>query len=152
MRQAYLIISAAASLLILNIGLPSGASAKPKKSTPESCTTKDLNTNFGSSCNDQMQQDLMNNKPYSHVLFCGGDTMLCCTVDNATNQVINCRKPAGARVMSGGTNIGATGMAGVQRRGVEGTAGADEDLGESIPVPDWVKESAAKEQAGDKTR
>ncbi|HMU55253.1 MAG TPA: hypothetical protein PKA61_09605 [Nitrospira sp.] len=152
MRRVHLIITAAAGLLVLNIGVPSGASAKPKKSTPESCTTKDLNTNFGASCNDQMQQDLMGNKPYTHVLFCGGDTMLCCTVDNSTNQVINCRKPAGARVLSGGATIGATGMAGVQRRGVEESAGANEALGESTPVPDWVKESAAKAQAGDKTR
>jgi len=152
MKHHRLILSVATGLLALNISLPSGVFAKPKKSTAGSCTTKDLNTNFGASCNDQMQQDLIGNKPYTHVLFCGGETMLCCTVDNSTDQVINCRKPAGTRVMGGsqGANVGVTGMAGVQRRGVEGSTDSDEALGESTPVPEWVKESAAKEEGGGK--
>jgi len=140
----------AISLLTLAVILPSPASAKPK-STWQSCNTKDLNTNFGASCNDQMQQDLMGNKPYTHVLFCGGETMLCCTVDNNSNQVINCRKPAGSRLMPGlqGAAVGAAGMAGVQKRGVEAsTPESDEDA--PVPptlTPEVVKEFAKKPAA-----
>lgn len=76
MKQHGLIIVAAAGALILNFASPSWVVANPQKSISESCTTKDLNTNFGASCNDQMQQDLMGNRPYTHVLCCGGDTML----------------------------------------------------------------------------
>lgn len=133
MRSDRVFLISAISLFTLAMTLPSPASAKPK-STWQSCNTKDLNTNFGASCNDQMQQDLMGNKPYTHVLFCGGETMLCCTVDNQTNQVMNCRKPAGSRVMPGmqGATLGAAGIAGVQKRGVEAsTPEADEDA----PVP-----------------
>jgi len=153
MKQHGLIIVAAVGALILNFASPSWVIAKPKKSTPESCTTKDLNTNFGASCNDQMQQDLMGNKPYTHVLFCGGDTMLCCTVDNNTNQVINCRKPAGTRVMPGmsGNTMSQAGMAEVQRRGVEETPKEEDSAGEPTPVPDWVKELAGQGDAGGKT-
>ena len=152
MKQQRLIIVAAAGVLFLNFSLPSWVVAKPRKSTPESCTTKDLNTNFGASCNDQMQQDLMGNKPYTHVLFCGGDTMLCCTVDNSTNQVINCRKPAGTRVMPGmsGNTMNQAGMAGVQRRGVEETTKGEDTAGEPTPVPDWVKALAEQGEAGGK--
>lgn len=150
MKQQSLVIAAAAGVLILNFASPSWVAAKPKKSTPESCTTQDLNTNFGASCNDQMQQDLMGNKPYTHVLFCGGDTMLCCTVDNSTNQVINCRKPAGTRVMPGmsGNAMSQAGMAGVQRRGVEEKE--EDTTGEPTPVPDWVKELATQGEGGGK--
>ena len=100
---------------------PFSASARPK-GTWQSCNTQDP-PNFGASCNDQMQQDIMGNKP-TPMSLCGGETMLCCTVDNNTNQVINCRKPAGSRVMPGlqGNTLGAAGMAGVQRRGVESKA------------------------------
>jgi hypothetical protein len=70
--------------------------------------------------------------------------MLCCTVDNQTNQVMNCRKPAGSRVMPGmkGTTLGAAGMAGIQKRGVEATA-PESDEEASVPstlTPDVVKE------------
>lgn len=74
------------SLFFLSLALPLGAIAKPKADA-NNCTTSDLNTNFGASCNDQTQQDLINNRPYTHILVCGGDTMLCCTVDNSTGRV-----------------------------------------------------------------
>jgi hypothetical protein len=137
------ITMAATGVLLLCLTVSPNAFALPKGSI-QNCTTKDLNTNFGASCNDQMQQDLLNNKPYTHVLFCGGDTMLCCTVDNATNQVINCRKPAGTRLAPQTQVLPQAGS--VLRRGVEG----EEEIGESAPVPSWVTESAMKEQAGEK--
>lgn len=151
MRQDRVFLISAISLLTLTVTLPSPASAKPK-STWQSCNTKDLNTNFGASCNDQMQQDIIGNKPYTHVLFCGGETMLCCTVDNQTNQVMNCRKPAGSRVMPGmqGTTLGAAGMAGVQRRGTDAQAPASDEES-AVPsdltadvVKELVKKPAAK--------
>ncbi len=143
MKTDQIFLIGAVSLLAMALSLPAPASAKPKSSW-QNCNTKDLNTNFGASCNDQMQQDLITNKPYTHVLFCGGDTMLCCTVDNNTNQVMNCRKPAGSRVMPGmqGNTLGAAGMAGVQRRGVEATA---QEAGEDAPVPPTLTPDVVKE-------
>lgn len=143
MRSDRVVFIGAISLLTFAVILPAPASARPK-GTWQSCNTQDLNTNFGASCNDQMQQDIMGNKPYTHVLFCGGETMLCCTVDNNTNQVINCRKPAGSRVMPGlqGNTLGAAGMAGVQRRGVESKA---QDSDEDAPVPSTLTSDVVKE-------
>lgn len=150
MRSDRVLFIGAISLLAFAVMLPAPASARPK-GTWQSCNTQDLNTNFGASCNDQMQQDIMGNKPYTHVLFCGGETMLCCTVDNNTNQVINCRKPAGSRVMPGlqGNTLGTAGMAGVQRRGTDAQAPASDEES-AIPTdltPDVVKELVKKPAA-----
>ncbi|MGC3974869.1 MAG: hypothetical protein QM771_10860 [Nitrospira sp.] len=130
-------------LLTMAVSFPSPAAARPK-GTAQSCNNNDLNTNFGASCNDQMQQDLINNKPYTHVLFCGGETTLCCTVDNQTNQVLNCRKPAGSRAMFGmqGTTLGAAGKAGIQKRGVDATAPEPD---EEAPVPSTLTPDVVKE-------
>lgn len=145
MKHAQIFTAKMLALMLTGLAVTSDASAKPK-GTPGQCSMKDLNTNFGASCNDQMQDDIMKNKPYAHVLFCGGDTMLCCTVDNKTNQVINCRKPAGARIMSGVGAIGSGGVVGLQSRGIEGKDPIDEET--PVPAdltPDVVK---AIRQAG----
>lgn len=143
MQSNRALLIGAISLLTLAVCVPAPASARPK-GTWQSCNTKDLNTNFGASCNDQMQQDIMGNKPYTHVLFCGGETMLCCTVDNNSNQVINCRKPAGSRIMPGmqGNTLGASGMAGIQSRGTEGTGAATD---EETPIPSTLTPEIVKE-------
>ncbi len=139
MNRQQIITACSLSLLVLSLALPMGALAKPKGSAKQ-CSFQELNTNFGKSCVDQAQQDLMGNKPYYHLLICGGDTMLCCTFDGNTNQVQTCRKPAGARVMPG-TNIGATGSARVQSRAIEGGDAADEEA----PVPSFLTPDVAKE-------
>lgn len=141
MKHHHVITAYSLSLLLLGLTLPTGVFAKPK-GTPGSCTTKDLNTTFGASCNDQMQDDIMKNKPYTHVLYCGGGTMLCCTVDNATGQVQTCRKPAGTRVMPDlqGTFTRPSETAGVQRRGVDDAGPADEEA----PVPSSLTPDVAK--------
>ena len=46
-------------LLVLGFAFPMETMARPKGSAAN-CNTKDLNTNFGASCNDQMQQDVIN--------------------------------------------------------------------------------------------
>ena len=120
--------------VLLGFALLSATQAKPKGSAG-SCTTKDLNTNFGGSCNAQMQQDIMQNKPYLHVLLCGGDTMLCCTVENQTNQVLNCRKPVESRVKPGLQNPQMQGS--VLSRGVEGKEAGDE----VTPIPSWLTDA-----------
>jgi hypothetical protein len=137
MKRHQVITASSLSLLVLSLALPIGALAKPKASW-QNCTTKDLNTTFGASCNDQMQQDLMGQKPYTHVLICGGDTMLCCTIDNSTGQVQTCRKPAGTRVMPGMQNP--AGMAGIKSRGTEGSDPADEEA----PIPSDLTPEIAK--------
>ncbi len=70
--------------------------------------------------------------------------MLCCTVDNNSNQVINCRKPAGSRIMPGmqGNTLGASGMAGIQSRGTEGTGAATD---EETPIPSTLTPEIVKE-------
>ncbi len=90
----------------------------------------------------------MSNKPYAHVLFCGGETMLCCTVENGSNRVINCRKPAGTRVMPGmsGAFAGASGEAAVQKRSVERGAPADEEA----PIPSSLTPDVARELLKDR--
>lgn len=150
MRQDRAFLISAVSLLTLVVMLPTPASARPK-GTWQNCNTKDLNTNFGASCINQAGQDIMGNKPYLHLLVCGGDTMLCCTVDTNTNRVISCRKPAGSRVMPGlqGNTLGAAEMAGVQRRGTDAQAPASDEES-AVPsdlTPDVVKELVQKPAA-----
>ncbi len=130
MKHAHVITVTVCALMLMGQVLATEASAKPKGSAKQ-CTTQDLNTNFGKSCNDQAQQDLMGNKPYYHLLICGGDTMLCCTFDHQTNQVQTCRKPAGARIMPGVGAVGSGGVVGLQSRGIEGKDPIDEEA----PVP-----------------
>lgn len=130
MKQAHLFTLTVLALMLMGLPLTPDASAKPK-GTWQQCTAKDLNTNFGGSCNDQMQDDIMKSHTYRHVLFCGGETMLCCTVDNNSGQVINCRKPAGTRIMPGVGATGTGGMVGLQSRGIEGK----EPIDEHAPVP-----------------
>jgi len=138
MNRQQIITACSLSLLVLSLALPMGALAKPKGSAKQ-CSFQELNTNFGKSCTDQGQQDLLGNKPYMHKLICGGDTLLCCTInDNGTVQT--CRKPAGARVTPG-MNLGTTGSAGVQSRAVEGGDAADEEA----PVPSSLTPDVAKE-------
>jgi hypothetical protein len=141
MRHTYALQLVAVGFISAALALPTSVLAKPK-GTWQSCTTADLNTNFGSSCNNQMQDDIMKGHSYTHVLFCGGETMLCCTIDNNTGAVQTCRKPAGAHIMPGtGTNPGIAGTAGVQRRGVEGGGAADEET----PVPADLTPEVGKE-------
>lgn len=82
--------------------------------------------------------------------ICGGETMLCCTIDNSTGQVQPCRKPAGTRVMPGmpGSNLGAAGTAGIHRRSVEGGDPADEEA----PIPSSLTPEVAKEILKDSKR
>lgn len=130
MKHAQIFTATMLALMLTVLAVTPDASAKPK-GTPGQCSMKDLNTNFGASCNDQMQDDIMKNRPYAHVLFCGGETMLCCTVDNVTNRVINCRKPAGTRIMPGVGAVGSGGVIGLQSRGIE----EKDQVGDEAPVP-----------------
>ena len=63
--------------------VPNSALAKPKQLV-NGCSVEQIQSNFGNSCVDQMQQDLINNRSYTHALLCNGSEMLCCTYDNAT--------------------------------------------------------------------
>jgi hypothetical protein len=59
----------ALSIAIWLFGLPLNAQAKPK-SKAFGCTTANLNTNFGSSCVSQAEQDIIRGHSYIHVLVC----------------------------------------------------------------------------------
>jgi len=136
MKKAHVIPLLLLGMTCVVLSLPSGAFALPKSSS-KNCTIKDTQTRFGASCVDQAAQDIATGKPYTHVLFCGGDTMLCCTVSESTGEVINCRKPAGSSLAQRATpQAGA-----ILSRGVEG-----EESEELTTVPDWVKEAATKGQ------
>src|SRR5262245_37976738 len=84
----------------LAVTVPHSTLARPKQLV-NGCSAEQIQSNFGNSCVDQMQQDLLNKKPYTHALLCNGSEVLCCTYDNATNQIQTCRKPAGSRLMPG---------------------------------------------------
>ena len=125
-----------ASFAFVGFFMPSGATALMNQKW-QNCTAKDLNTTFGSSCMKQADQDILNGKPYRHVLFCGSGGALCCTVDENTGQVINCRKPAGSAL-----SVQPSGQMRIAPRGVEG---AESD--ELPEVPEWVTELSKEEQS-----
>lgn len=130
------------SLLGLGLLAPLSVWAKPRKIVSNGCTAEQIQSNFGSSCVDQMEQDLMNNRSYTHVMFCNGDDRQCCTVDNSTNQVINCRRPAGSRTMTlQGTAIAPSSLGKIQTRGVEEAEAA----GEESPAPEWITEERVQQ-------
>jgi hypothetical protein len=131
----------ALGMVIGALCLPTGVYAKPKKPLANGCSMSQIQTNFGNSCVDQMEQDILSNKPYTHALLCNGGEMLCCTYDNATNQIQTCRKPAGTRLMPGMKgDIAAQGSLGIQRRGIEGSSSDNEEA----PVPTWMTEERLK--------
>ena len=132
-------------MMALMAGLtePPDAFARAKKIVNNGCTVEQLQSNFGESCGKQMEQDLINNRSYTHVMFCNGGQMTCCTVSNSTNQVLNCRRPAGSALQLPLSGTSMTGS--VMARGVEGT----EDPGEEVPTPDWITEKAVKEALAD---
>lgn len=133
------------SLAVLTglLALPTPSDSKPRKIVSNGCTMDQIQSNFGNSCVDQMEQDIIGNKPYTHALLCSGGQMLCCTYDNTTNQIQTCRKPAGSRLMPRVQgSVGVLGGAGVQRRGVEERSSADD---EEAPVPDWMTPERMKQ-------
>lgn len=139
------------SLMILAglLALPASSDAKPRKIVSNGCTVDQIQSNFGNSCVDQMEQDIIGNKPYTHALLCSGGQMVCCTYDNSTNQVQTCRRPAGSRLMPGAQgSVGMLGSTGIQRRGVEGHSPADD---EEAPVPEWMTPDRMKKLQQDIT-
>jgi hypothetical protein len=108
-------------------------SARPKRDL-YGCLPEQYQTNFSQSCTRQHEQDLVQGKPYYHILVCNGDEMLCCTRDAKTGATLTCRKPANAsRIMPDSQNMQK--FEPITSRGVEG-----EDLGEEIATPPWVTE------------
>ncbi|MGB5054690.1 MAG: hypothetical protein WBO24_09885 [Nitrospirales bacterium] len=142
MRLTRTMTIVALSFTIWVFGLPLNAQAKPKAKV-FGCTTEDLNTNFGSSCVSQAEQDIMRGHSYVHVLVCEGGQMKCCTM-SSTQQVLNCRRPAGSAALSGG--LKSLNQTQVFRRGIEG----EEEVGEETPIPSWLTESWLKEHEGEK--
>ncbi len=136
MTKSNLIVWCAFTVLIGLFALPAPSDARPKQLLSNGCNMQQIQSNFGSSCVSQMEQDIMGSKPYTHALLCNGGEMLCCTYDNGNNQILNCRRPAGSGLMSGAMgNVGISGTAGIQRRGVDAsTEAADEEA----PAPEWM--------------
>ncbi|MCW5784332.1 MAG: hypothetical protein KIT39_13555 [Nitrospirales bacterium] len=142
MRHTHIMAVVTLGIAIWVFGLPLNAQAKPKAKV-FGCTTEDLNTNFGSSCVSQAEQDIIRGHSYIHVLVCEGGQMKCCTM-SSTQQVLNCRRPAGSAALSGGLkNLNQTQ---VFSRGIEG----EEEVGEETPVPSWLTESWLTEHEGEK--
>ncbi|GKS57219.1 hypothetical protein YTPLAS18_07460 [Nitrospira sp.] len=139
MRLSMTFVMCAMMAFMAEITEPSGALAKPKKIVSNGCTVEQLQSNFGESCGRQMEQDLINNRSYTHVMFCNGGQMTCCTVSNSNNQVLNCRRPAGSALQLPLSGTSMTGS--VMARGVEGA----EDPGEEVSAPDWITEKVVKD-------
>ncbi|ODT46796.1 MAG: hypothetical protein ABS70_00320 [Nitrospira sp. SCN 59-13] len=136
MTDMNLIARLSCAVLIGLFVLPAPSDARPKKIVSNGCTMDQIQSNFGNSCVNQMEQDIMGNKPYTHALLCSGGQMLCCTYDNTTNQIQTCRKPAGSGLMTGAIgSVGISGTAGIQRRGVDASTEAAE---EEAPAPEWM--------------
>ncbi len=109
------------------------ASARPKRDI-NGCLNEQYQTHFAQSCGRQAEQDLLQNKPYYHVLVCNGDEMLCCTRDAKTGATLTCRKPGNAsRAMPNPLNTQK--FESITSRGIEG-----EDAGEETAPPAWVTE------------
>lgn len=142
MRLTRTMTIVALSFTIWVFGLPLNAQAKPKAKV-FGCTTEDLNTNFGSSCVSQAEQDIIKGHSYIHVLVCEGGQMKCCTM-SSTQQVLNCRRPAGSAALSGG--LKSLNQGAVLSRGIEG----GDEVGEETPIPSWLTESWLKEHEGEK--
>ena len=115
------------------------ALAKPKQLV-NGCSFEQIQSNFGNSCVDQMQQDILNNRSYTHALLCNGSEMLCCTYDNTTNQIQTCRRPAGSRLIPGMRDPSIT-TSEIKSRGVEGADSSDE----AAPAPEWMTEERMKQ-------
>ena len=142
MRHTHIMAVVTLGIAIWVFGLPLNAQAKPKAKV-FGCTTEDLNTNFGSSCVSQAEQDIIKGHSYIHVLVCEGGQMKCCTM-SSTNQIQTCRKPAGSATLSGG--LKSLNQTQVFRRGIEG----EDEVGEETPIPSWLTESWLKEHEGEK--
>lgn len=121
-------------------GLPSDGSAKPK-SRVFGCGYDDLQTNFASSCLRQAEQDIINGRPYVHVVVCEGGQQKCCTVTDS-GQVQTCRRPAGSAIMPGTLNQ--LNQTPILRRGVDEAA----EPGEETPIPSWLTKEWIAEHDG----
>lgn len=143
MRHTHTMAIVTFGIALWVFGLPLNAQALPKPKQFGGCTIEDIQSNFGSSCVRQAEKDIMEGRSSTHVLVCEGGQMKCCTVDNSTDQVQTCRRPAGSAAISGRLNR--VNPAQVFRRGVEG----EEELGEETPVPSWLTESWLKEHEGE---
>ena len=119
--------------------VPNSTLAKPKQLV-NGCAVEQIQSNFGNSCVDQMQQDILNNRSYTHALLCNGSEMLCCTYDNTTNQIQTCRRPAGSRLMPGIRDPSIT-TSEIKSRGVEDADKSDEEA----PAPAWMTEERMKQ-------
>lgn len=144
MRYQRIPVLMATSVLFLATIMPQSVLARAKQLV-NGCSAQQIQSNFGNSCVDQMQQDIINNRSYTHALVCNGGEVLCCTYDNATNQIQTCRRPAGAKTAAtlGTTLAPNTGK--VLSRGID----EDNTAGEDSPVPSWMTEERLKELAKD---
>lgn len=134
------------AIVLLAVALisPGEATAKPKIIVLNGCTVEQLQSRLGKSCASQADQDLIKGHGYRHELVCNGDEMQCCTKDNGTNRIINCRRSANtSRVMPHMHGLQQFGT--VQSRGVDG-----EEMGEETPPPSWLTEAWLKEHGGEK--
>ncbi len=121
---------------------PSASFAKPKK-IYHGCTLDQLHSRLGQSCDTQATDDLVKGHGYVHQMFCDGEEMSCCTVENGTGRILTCRKAPLSMVNPNVQNPRASGS--VLSRGTE-----RDESGEDSPPPSWLTESWLQEHAGDK--
>lgn len=132
-RNQQLVVLLLCLMTTFDMATSSDVSARPKRDT-NGCLPENYQSIFGQSCAHQSEQDLIQGKPYYHVLVCNGGEMLCCTRDAKTGATLTCRKPASAsRIIPDSQNVQK--FEPITSRGVEG-----EDLGEETVTPQWLTE------------
>jgi hypothetical protein len=76
---------ALAALVVLT--LTTSADAKPKRLT-NGCTDQQIQSQAAGQCIDKMQDDIKNNRPTYHALYCSSTgKLLCCQYDQQGNTV-----------------------------------------------------------------
>jgi hypothetical protein len=76
-------------VLALFLALPQHASAKPKKPS-FGCGIQQIQSAQAAPCIAKADDDILKGRAYTHVVYCSSTgKMLCCRVDNATQQIID---------------------------------------------------------------
>jgi hypothetical protein len=76
-------------VLALALAVPQPAYAKPKRPS-FGCSMQQIQSAQAAPCIAKADDDILKGRPYVHVVYCSSTgKMLCCRVDNETQQIID---------------------------------------------------------------